>query len=142
MPKDEWKRFKKKPHGKSEKKIKPEVSAAWARFDRTMNGTAQLDDIEQESRAVELKRQQKSHKLKPRKSTQPDPVPFVRPDYDDFPSVTAHSVTRSYNPSVYGFPAGMLWPVTDADAQAGRHRQPSLAQQERTLEDAFPELEM
>lgn len=61
--------------------------------------------------------------------------------YDDFPSVTTHSISRAYTPSVYGLPAGTLWPVTDADAQAGRHRQP-LAQQEQTLTDAFPELEM
>lgn len=61
-------------------------------------------------------------------------------EFTDFPSVTTNTVTRSYDPSVYGLPAGTLWPVTDADAQAGRHREPPLAQQEQTLTDAFPEL--
>ena len=64
----------------------------------------------------------------------------MEPAYDDFPPVPSHSVSRDYDPSVYGFPAGTLWPVTDADAQAGRHREPPLAQQEQRLADAFPDL--
>jgi len=32
-------------------------------------------------------------------------------------------VVRDYDPCLYGFPRGTLWPITVEDAQAGRHRQ-------------------
>lgn len=30
---------------------------------------------------------------------------------------------REYDPRLYGFPRGTLWPITVEDARAGRHRQ-------------------
>lgn len=89
-----------------------------------------------------LKKRNRTHahrwrKDKPAKQTQPEQ--YVRPAFDDFPPVAVRSVTRQYDPALYSFPAGTLWPATVADAQAGRHRQPD---EQQRLRDAFPDLEM
>jgi hypothetical protein len=101
MPKDHWLRNKKPKRIKRERKIKP-------------------CDIEEESRAFELARQQQSSKhRKPNKTTRPDPVPWVRPDYDDYPPVTTYSVYRDYDPVFYGRQSGTRHPVTAEQTQKG-----------------------
>lgn len=121
MPKDQWARNqKRKPRRQRERKIKPQVSDAWARFDRVMSGSVSAGDIEEESHAFELARQQQpSNHRKPNKSTRPDPVQFVRPAYDDYPPVTTYSVYRDYDPVFYGRPPGTRHPVTDEAAAKG-----------------------
>ena len=48
-----------------------------------------------------------------------DPVPWVRPDYDDYPPVTTYSVYRQYDAAFYGRQPGTRWPVTDEAAAKG-----------------------
>jgi hypothetical protein len=43
-------------------------------------------------------------------------------EYDDFPQTICSEVTRPYNPRLYGFPIGTLWPLTAEAARRGEHR--------------------
>ena len=46
---------------------------------------------------------------------------------------------RQYDPRLYGKPVGTLWPVTDADAAAGKHREPSAESQAERLDSLLIE---
>ena len=53
------------------------------------------------------------------------PSPQANPtasNFDDFPPKAISEVRREYNPRLYGFKAGTLWPLTDVAAQRGEHR--------------------
>lgn len=80
-----------------------------------------ISDSELESRSAELLRQQKASKnRRPRKSTLPGPVPWVRPDYDDVGRGVDSSVVRQYDPLLYGLPSGTTWPRTIEEALSRR----------------------
>ena len=49
----------------------------------------------------------------------PDPTPWVRPAYDDWPVLSETTVVREYDPLLYGRPVGSGWPVTVDGAQQG-----------------------
>ena len=117
MPRDQWARNKKpKPRGRN-RKVKPEVAAAWDRFEKLLAGDVPQMEVQQAS--TPKQRHRKHSPTSWERAKRDKGQPWVRPAYTDFPPVTDYEYTHEYDPELYGRPAGSTWPKTRAEAAAG-----------------------